>query len=200
MSNKKSKTKNKVRYSRDYKFENRVERAFDLLRKTNVSSYDNIIKYSHSLNKNLSKSRFDILVKLKYIKNIKVINKRTKEVSIGYQLTERGKTYINDHMDGKIYASRSTFHDLKQSDYLFNNFTVSEIETYKHEKELTAAKNTDVHISLQQKMSRPDGQIQLCTGETVFIETITKDYSASKIKEKMTYSTVHNTRCIYNIL
>ena len=39
--------KPKIQYDRDYKFEDRVNRVFDILRKTNVCTRDNLIKYSH---------------------------------------------------------------------------------------------------------------------------------------------------------
>lgn len=203
MSNKKNKksiAKPKIKYDRDYQFEERAERVLDLLRKTNVCTKENLFKYSNHMNKSISKSRFDILLKLKYIKKIPVIDKKTTKVYEAYTLSERGRTYIKDFLGGNIYSSRSTFHDYHQSNFLFENFSIDEIETYKHEKELTAPSKVDVHISIQQKISRPDGQISLSTGETVFIETITKDYSPNKIKAKIRYSSVSNTRCIYNIL
>ena len=191
--------KPKIQYDRDYKFEDRVNRVFDILRKTNVCTRDNLIKYSHFMNKNISKSRFDILVKLKYIKKIPVVDKRTKEEYEAYQLTDRGKLYCKDYLDGSLYASTSTFHDYHQSNYLFENFSIDEIETYKHEKELIAPSETDVHISIQQNMSRPDGKITV-NGEDIFIETITKDYSPAKIKEKITYVEYHCAKCLYNVL
>lgn len=195
-----SKSKASIKYDRDYRFEDRVERVFDILRKTNVCTHENLFKYSHHMNKKISKSRFNILLKLKYIKKIPVVDKKTSKVYEAYTLSDRGRTYIKDFLGGNIYSSRSTFHDYHQSNFLFENFSIDEIETYKHEKELTAPSKVDVHISIQQKISRPDGQIRLTTGETVFIETITKDYSPNKIKAKIRYSSLSNTRCIYNVL
>lgn len=195
-----SKSKASIKYDRDYRFEDRVERVFDILRKTNVCTHENLFKYSHHMNKKISKSRFNILLKLKYIKKIPVVDKKTSKVYEAYTLSDRGRTYIKDFLGGNIYSSRSTFHDYHQSNFLFENFSIDEIETYKHEKELTAPSKVDVHISIQQKISRPDGQIRLTTGETVFIETITKDYSPTKIKAKIRYSSLSNTRCIYNVL
>ena len=200
MSSKKSKSSKKISYDRDYQFEDRVNRVFDILRKTNIVTKDNLFKYSHHMNKSISKSRFDILLKLKYIQKVDVVNKRTKEVYEAYQLTERGKTYCNDYLGGNVYASRSIFHDFHQSNYLFDNFSISELETYKHEKELTPPSQVDAHITLQEKMSRPDGQIQLSTGETVFVETITRDYTLKLIRAKVTYAQFHKTRCLYNVL
>ena len=185
-----SKSKASIKYDRDYRFEDRVERVFDILRKTNVCTHENLFKYSHHMNKKISKSRFNILLKLKYIKKIPVVDKKTSKVYEAYTLSDRGRTYIKDFLGGNIYSSRSTFHDYHQSNFLFENFSIDEIETYKHEKELTAPS----------KISRPDGQIRLTTGETVFIETITKDYSPNKIKAKIRYSSLSNTRCIYNVL
>ena len=195
-----SKSKASIKYDRDYRFEDRVERVFDILRKTNVCTHENLFQYSHHMNKKISKSRFNILLKLKYIKKIPVVDKKTSKVYEAYTLSDRGRTYIKDFLGGNIYSSRSTFHDYHQSNFLFENFSIDEIETYKHEKELTAPSKVDVHISIQQKISRPDGQIRLTTGETVFIETITKDYSPNKIKAKIRYSSLSNTRCIYNVL
>ena len=195
-----SKSKASIKYDRDYRFEDRVERVFDILRKTNVCTHENLFQYSHHMNKKISKSRFNILLKLKYIKKIPVVDKKTSQVYEAYTLSDRGRTYIKDFLGGNIYSSRSTFHDYHQSNFLFENFSIDEIETYKHEKELTAPSKVDVHISIQQKISRPDGQIRLTTGETVFIETITKDYSPNKIKAKIRYSSLSNTRCIYNVL
>lgn len=195
-----SKSKASIKYDRDYRFEDRVERVFDILRKTNVCTHENLFKYSHHMNKKISKSRFNILLKLKYIKKIPIVDKKTSKVYEAYTLSDRGRTYIKDFLGGNIYSSRSTFHDYHQSNFLFENFSIDEIETYKHEKELTAPSKVDVHISIQQKISRPDGQIRLTTGETVFIETITKDYSPNKIKAKIRYSSLSNTRCIYNVL
>ena len=192
--------KKKLKYDRDYRFEERVERVIDLLRKTNVCTLDNMMKYSTHMNKKISKSRLDALVKLKYIKQVKVINKKTKEVHIAYQLADRGRTYCKDFLKSSVYASRSTFHDLHQSNYLFKNFEISEIETYKHEKELTPPTGVDIHISIQQNISRPDGEITLNSGETVFVETLTQDYTQKRIKAKVRYAEYHSQRCLYNIL
>ena len=71
-----SKSKASIKYDRDYRFEDRVERVFDILRKTNVCTHENLFKYSHHMNKKISKSRFNILLKLKYIKKIPVVDKR----------------------------------------------------------------------------------------------------------------------------
>ena len=42
---KKTTKKKKLKYDRDYRFEERAERVIDLLRKTNVCTLDNMMKY-----------------------------------------------------------------------------------------------------------------------------------------------------------
>lgn len=197
MSKKKTtKAKPKLKYERAYKFENRVERVLDLLRKTGVSTKENCIRYSEDMNKRISENRFNILLKLKYIKKIKVIDKETKEVHYCYKLAERGRTYIKDNFDNAaIYSSNSNFHDLKQSNFLFEHYKNEEIDTYRHEKELENLYDKD------RATSRPDGYlINATTGEGVYIETITKNYSKQKIENKLSYCLVNNTKYHLNII
>ena len=77
--------------------------------------------------------------------------------------------------------------------------TVEELETYKHEKELTPPSQTGASVRLYRHMSRPDGQLTR-NGEDIFVETITKDYGPDKIKSKITYAEYHCAKCIYNVL
>lgn len=198
MTNKKNK-KDKIKYDPNYRFEERANRVIDILRKTNVCTYENLIKYSHYMNQNISANRFKVLEDLKYIKKIQVIDKRTKEVYEAYHLLDRGRTYCRDHIGKPVYASRSDFHDYHQSKFLFENFTVEELETYKHEKELTPPSQTGASVRLYRHMSRPDGQLTR-NGEDIFVETITKDYGPDKIKSKITYAEYHCAKCIYNVL
>lgn len=198
---KKSKTKiktseNKLKYERAYVFENRVNRVLDLLRKTGIATKENCIKYSEDLDKCISNNRFEVLAKLKYIKKVKVINNETKEVEIGYKLNTRGKTYVKDHLDNAtIYSSNSDFHDLKQSNFLFEHYTNQDIDTYKHEKELESL------IEETRETSRPDGYlIDVKTGEGIYIETITKNYSKEKIDKKLSYCLVQNSKYHLNII
>lgn len=82
-------SKQKIKYDRAHVFEKRVERVLDLLRKTNVTTKENCIRYSEDMNKCISDNRFNLLVKLKYIKKVKVIDKETKKVEVGYKLNTR---------------------------------------------------------------------------------------------------------------
>lgn len=188
--------KPKLRYKRDYKFENRVERVMNLLRKTGISTKENCIRYSKDMDKHISENRFNDLLKLKYIVKVKVIDKETKEVYKCYKLGERGKTYVKDNFENtSIYASNSDFHDLKQSNFLFEYYQNEDIDTYKHEKELEDLFDRD------RDTSRPDGYlINSTTGEGVYIETITKNYSKQKIERKLSYCLLKNSKYHLNII
>jgi len=196
MIKKKTTKSKKLKYERSYKFETRVERVLDLLRKTHISTKENCIKYSEDMNKCVSDNRFNVLVKLKYIKKVKVVDKVTKEVHEGYKLLDRGKTYIKDNFDNAlIYSSNSQIHDLKQSNFLFEHYTNNEIDTYKHEKELE-----NLYVT-NRNTSRPDGCL-ICsdTQETVYIETITPNYSKNKIDRKLSYCLTQNAKYHLNII
>ena len=54
--------KKKLKYDRDYRFEERAERVIDLLRKTNVCTLDNMMKYSTHMNKKISKTRQCVII------------------------------------------------------------------------------------------------------------------------------------------
>lgn len=189
-------SKTKIKYNRSYVFESRVERVLDLLRKTNVATKENCMKYSEDMNKCISENRFNILLKLKYIKKVKVIDKKTNKVEIAYKLDTRGKTYIKDNFENKnIYASNSEFHDLKQSNFLFEHYTNKDIDTYQHEKELE-----NIHAE-NRNTSRPDGfLINSATGKGVYIETITRNYSKQKIERKLAYCLTQCTKYHLNII
>ena len=195
MSKKKTTKSKKLKYERAYKFETRVERVLDLLRKTHISTKENCIKYSEDMDKCVSENRFNVLIKLKYIKKVKVVDKVTKEVSEGYKLLDRGKTYIKDNFDNaSVYSSNSPFHDLKQSNFLFEHYKNEEIDTYKHEKELE-------NLYTDRKTSRPDGCLFSSEAqEIVYIETITPNYSKQKIDRKLSYCLTQNAKYHLNII
>lgn len=186
--------KPKLKYERDYKFETRAERVLELLRKTGIATKENCMRYSKDMDKYISENRFNALVKLKYIVKTKVVNKETKEVYECYQLGNRGKVYIRDNFENSsIYASNSDFHDLKQSNFLFEYYKNEDIDTYKHEKELENLCNKNT--------SRPDGYlINTETGEGVYIETITRNYSKQKIERKLSYCLIQNAKYHLNVV
>lgn len=189
-------SKQTIKYDREYKFETRVERVLDLLRKTNVATKENCMKYSEDMNKCISDNRFNLLVKLKYIKKVKVVDKETKKVETAYKLNTRGKNYIKDNFDNQsIYSSNSNFHDLKQSNFLFEHYTNKDIDTYQHEKELE-----NIHAE-NRNTSRPDGfLINSATGKGVYIETITRNYSKNKIERKLAYCLTQCTEYHLNVI
>ena len=174
--------KNKIK---KIKFNWRDDLMLDLLGKFNCATEEQIKKYCFYNGRSISIERINKFIKEGYLRTDKItIDKKSMKV---YFLDTKGVNYVKrvtTNTTNKAYSSTSLKHDLKQLEYVMNNFNIEDIKKY-YKSEWELEKATD-------GMSRTDGALIFDDErENIFIETETQHYTEDMKNAKKAYAKAH---------
>ena len=174
--------KNKIK---KIKFNWRDDLMLDLLGKFNCATEEQIKKYCFYNGRSISIERINKFIKEGYLRTDKItIDKKSMKV---YFLDTKGVNYVKrvtTNTTNKAYSSTSLKHDLKQLEYVMNNFNIEDIKKY-YKSEWELEKATD-------GMSRTDGALIFDDErENIFIEAETQHYTEDMKNAKKAYAKAH---------
>lgn len=155
--------------------------AINTLARFNIVTFDNFKKSTEVSSKLMSDNAILDMEELGYIKtyDIEYKNKIERIVKIGPKGIRHVRN-MSSSTSNHIYNSSSDQHDLEHSNFVFEIFSIDEIQKYyKCEKELP---------SLGQDVSATDGAMIFDTGELIFVETVTQYYTKEQKNRHKEYA------------
>lgn len=155
--------------------------AINILARFNIVTLKNFKKSTEVANKCMSDNAILDMEALGYIKIDKFEYKNKIEyiVKIGPKGIRHVRN-ISSKTSNHIYNSSSDIHDLEHSNFVFEMFSIDEIQNYyKSEKELQ---------NLGQDVSPTDGAMVFDNGEKIFIETATQYYTKEQKNRHKEYA------------